>query len=82
MSQPTPRQYDFTVDYYEKEGDFPDAYPAGWSVYLPHQCGEWQITGDEWTSKPLPHAQAVEQMEQFCAQALQALEKLRNKETS
>ena len=74
---PTPRQYQFTVYHHA-----PDELDPGedWRVTLPHQCADWVITGDEWELEPITHRQAVEEMEQFCTQALMALEKLRNKE--
>ena len=50
-----------------------------WSVTLPHSCSEWTITNDgEW--EPVPHEQAVKELESFIAQAQAALTKLKNRE--
>lgn len=47
-----------------------------WSVYLPHQCDDWQIT-DGYVN----HAQAIKSLEDFISEAQDALEALRNKES-
>lgn len=48
--------------------------PAGWEVYLPHQCDAWQIAGDH--GDPVPHEQAVADLREFIAEAQAALETL------
>lgn len=43
----------------------------GWSVSLPHQCDRWDIAGEEYEG--VPHARAVAELEQFIAEAQDAL---------
>lgn len=77
MSQ---RDYSFTVYHHTPDARYPHEDYEDWRVSLPHQCSEWVITGDSWELEPITHAQAVEEMEAFVAQAQAALEKLRRKE--
>lgn len=42
-----------------------------WRVHLPHQCGEWDIAGDE-----APHETAVANLGRFIAEAQSALQAL------
>jgi hypothetical protein len=51
---------------------------ARWVVELPHQCDAWQITPDTY-EEPVTHTQAVESLEQFIAEAQEALDALREK---
>lgn len=61
---------------------------GGYSVYLPHQCDDWEIVGAEYNSKPengtddypnlpIDKELAVKQMELFVKRAKEALEKLK-----
>lgn len=45
-----------------------------WKVYLPHQCEEWEITGHAETLDS-----AIVSLEQFIAEANEALEALRER---
>lgn len=51
--------------------------PAGWKIYLPHQCQEWFIAGEKYGAECAPHAVAVAELERFIAEAQQALAALR-----
>jgi hypothetical protein len=48
-----------------------------WSVCLPHQCGEWEVT-DEYDGAP--YEVAVQRLEQFIAEAQNALHTLKSRE--
>jgi len=53
-----------------------------WSVYLPHQCGEWNITGEDeeerdWGEAYVSHADAIDSLKAFIAEAQDALSALR-----
>lgn len=48
-----------------------------WSVRLPHQCDAWDIAGSYW--HPVPHAEAVAELERFITEATAALEALRER---
>jgi hypothetical protein len=65
-------EFGFKVKHEEASG----SWRAGWTVELPHQCDEWQITPDAY-KEPVTHAQAVEALEQFIAEAQEALRALR-----
>jgi hypothetical protein len=54
--------------------DDPD-YPTGWSVRLPHQCNYWEIVGE--ADHPATQDDAAAGLEQFIAEAQQALARLR-----
>lgn len=43
----------------------------GWNVSLPHQCDRWDIAGTEYD--PVTHADAIAFLEQFIAEATEAL---------
>jgi len=47
----------------------------GWRVFLPHQCDDWDVAGEEHDG--IPHAEAVAALERFIAEAQVALAKLR-----
>lgn len=49
---------------------------SGWRVFLPHQCNDWDITGDRYQSAS--HVEAVAELEEFIVEAQRALEALRN----
>lgn len=44
-----------------------------WHVYLPHQCDEWDIAGEESYGEGASHEDAIKALEQFIAEAQQAL---------
>ena len=53
-----------------------------WQVCLPHQCGEWNITGEDeeerdWGEAYVSHADAIDSLEAFIAEAQDALSALR-----
>lgn len=63
---------------------------GGYSISLPHQCGEWEILGAEvdedddtepndggYPALPLNKKLAIKQMELFIQRAQEALQKLR-----
>ena len=59
--------YDFTVEFDQN----------GYSIFLLHQCGDWDILGDK--LKPCPTKElAVKQMQLFIQRANEALECLKN----
>lgn len=58
-------RFDFTV-YTDGED--------GWAVRLPHQCDEWTVTGDAYDY--VSHAEAVESLAAFIAEAQAALAEL------
>jgi len=52
-----------------------------WQVWLPHQCGEWNITGEDeeerdWGEAYVSHADAIDSLEAFIAEATEALRAL------
>lgn len=49
---------------------------AGWWVYLPHSCEEWDIAGGRYSG--VPHEEAVARLERFIAEAQVALAALRD----
>ena len=51
--------------------------PTLWAVYLPHQCDEWGITGEEYDELYKPHSEAVVLLKQFISEANQALAMLK-----
>lgn len=62
-----------------KPGEWDKGSPEGWTVSLPHQCDDWQITGEKY-AQPVSHEQAVADLEEFIQEAQNALEKLKAKE--
>lgn len=54
--------------------------PAGWAVYLPHQCSSWNIAAGDYDGG-VPHADAVAELERFIAEAQRALAALRRGES-
>lgn len=79
------REYKFTVIRQDRRfdygiGDYVALAPELWHVQLPHQCSEWKIAGKKY-GDGVSHAEAVEALEAFIAQAQDALLRLRAKET-
>lgn len=58
--------------------DADDWSPAGWRVYLPHQCDTWDIAGE--FAEPVPVEVAVAELERFILEAQEALAALRRGE--
>lgn len=59
-------------------------HAPGWKIYLPHQCGEWDIThneDDEYYetdgAEPVSSSRAVEQLSAFVSEAQELLEGIR-----
>lgn len=50
--------------------------PAGWAVWLPHQCSSWSIAADDYDGG-VPQAEAAAELERFIAEAQRALAALR-----
>lgn len=65
------------MEHYEPEFTVRKNYKGNYSVYLPHQCDEWQIVGDEYDGEPDKES-AISQMELFIKKANEALEKLQS----
>jgi len=78
------QDYEFTVT---KREDWDNESIFGYSVYLPHQCDEWEIIGaedesdipsvDSYPKLPQSKELAINQMELFIKRANEALEKLK-----
>ena len=79
MTEPTPptvRPFGFTVKRATRTGSGPD----DWCVFLPHQCEDWDITGDgEHYAAGPPHAEAVADLAAFIAEAQNALDALKER---
>lgn len=47
-----------------------------WRVHLPHQCDKWVVAASV-EDEGCPHAEAVEQLQRFIAEATEALGRLK-----
>lgn len=81
--KPAPQEpFGFTVEREEKyrfRYTPRQEYTDRWTVYLPHQCDEWAISGDDAYSGHVPHEVAVARLEAFIAQAQDALTALKDR---
>lgn len=65
-------EFGFTVEHYEAQDE---DETSGWSVYLPHQCSQWDIDqGDYWHRST--QADALARLDLFIAEAQAAREAL------
>lgn len=62
---------------WDDEGNPVSATGDSWVVCLPHQCGAWEIAGEDY--EPADHATAVAALERFIAEAEDALDALRER---
>lgn len=49
---------------------------GGWSVALPHQCDDWEITGEKY-GPGVPQQLAIQELTDFIAEASEALAALK-----
>ena len=58
-----------------------ETHSGTWAVYLPHQCQQWDIAGEDGGEygEGEPHERAVELVEAFVAEAQAALAALRER---
>jgi hypothetical protein len=50
-----------------------------WRVFLPHQCGHWNIAGEShgiWSGDGVNHTQAMHELRKFLAEGMAALDDL------
>lgn len=82
------QKFDEDYEFDVRKGEEYSDKNIGYSVSLPHQCGNWNVLAAEDTNSdikntgdypglPLSKDFAVKQMELFCKRALEALEKLK-----
>lgn len=68
------KRYEFTAGH----DDDRDGYGSGYIVTLPHQCDDWQITGTDRYLELVDKDTAVKQLEEFIAEAVEALDAIRS----
>jgi hypothetical protein len=74
---------EFTVSHFKgqrlvlrPENMRPGPFVDEWRVYLPHQCDEWDIAGEDYGDRAT-YEEAEAALSRFVAEAQEALEKLR-----
>lgn len=69
----TDQKFGFTVAYTDGNPEYNEK--PGWSVYLPHQCDDWDIDPG-WYGSPSTQEDALAALDAFIAEAQQAREAL------
>lgn len=65
-------EFGFTVEYHEAQDEDEQ---SGWSVYLPHQCDNWDIDSGSWWQRST-QADALARLDLFIAEAQAARDAL------